>query len=234
MSVNHVGNVERRPAASTTKSACTSSPASVRTPTTCGTPAVVASPLRQTNHTDTPPNIEIFGRRDHVRDGGFRDRPTGGHRVVTFVSLTEATGDLGRRVTKRIDDQRACIQERSDYVGRIGLHHLPIARLEKVQQAELIHTPPLPPLPGSFRVRGRRRIPFQDRDLMAITGQHQRGTQPYDPASNHHDPSHRILLIGTEPRPGATPESLAPDHETPAPATRATPGPSPYPHFSVG
>ncbi len=150
---------------------------------------------QQANDTDPSSNFEIVRRRDYLRDCGFRHRATRGHGVVALVSLAEATRHLRRCVTKWIHDQRTRIQERCDHVRDVRIHQLPIAGLEEVQQAELIHASPLPPLPGSLRIRGRRRIPFQDRDLMAVTSQHQRSAQPYDPPTNHNDPSHPILLV---------------------------------------
>jgi hypothetical protein len=61
-----------------------------------------------------------------------------------------------------------------------------------VQQAKLVHAPSLPRLPGFFGIWRERRIAFEDHDLMAVTSQHHRGTQPHDAPTDHDDPSHAI------------------------------------------
>ncbi len=153
-------------------------------------PAADRIACQQANDSDTPLNREIVSRRSDPRDGGFGDRPTRRHSIVSLVSLTEPTRDAFWRVPKRIHQQRTCVQECRDDIGSVGVHDLPIARLEEVQQAELIYSPPFPLFPRCLRIRRQRWIPFQDRDLMSIASQHQRCTQPDDPSTDNDDSSH--------------------------------------------
>ena len=149
---------------------------------------------QEAHHTDTPPHFEIVGRSSDPCDRGFRDWPTRRDCIVALVSLAESASDRRRGVPKRIHHQRTGIDERSDHVRGVGVHHLPIAGLEEVQQAKLIHASSFPPVPGCFRIGGKRWVPFHDRDLMAITSQEQRSTQPDDPSTNDNDPSHASMF----------------------------------------
>ena len=150
---------------------------------------------QQADDSDTASDREVVSLRRDSRDRCFRDRPTCRHCIMPLVSLAEPTRDACGRVTKRIHQQCACFQERRDDVGCVGVHHLPIARLEEVQQAELIDPPSFPALPSCRGIRRGRRIPLEYRDRMAITSQHQRRTQPDDPSANHNDPSHSDGLV---------------------------------------
>ena len=198
---SHSGSRERRPIASTTRSASSSSPDVVRTPVTCGTPV----PLRASSRSTPTP------RRTSTRGSASAALPITCSTVVRRAVIVpepvvararHGVGDRRRHPARRVDRDGAGADQRVEHVRQLIGQHVAPAGVQVVGEAELGDAGALPPLP---RLAGRGGhgggIALEHRHVVPVARQHHRAGEAAHPAAEDHDRCHECLRVS--PPPGA-------------------------------
>ena len=161
---SHAGTADRRPPASTTRSARCSVPSSVTTPVTCGAALARLSAVR-TPRTATPRCTVTPGVVAATRStDGLDHRPPPGQRLVALVAVAPPAAHLLGHGFQRVEAQRAVGVERRRHRRQVTFDDVTEAGQEVVDHPELVDpatrtSRSMPRRPSGAAARDRVRAP---------------------------------------------------------------------------
>ncbi len=192
----------RRPIASTTRSARTSSPSLVRTPVTWGTPSIADGPVTQRFDADAPPDGDA--RRFRSPRSRTPTSPIGRRPVTNRNRSSSGRGswsviDGGKR-SKRLPPDASGVDETIDHARELLVEDLADPREQVVGLVELRNALAVPRVPGVARVAGGGAASRSSTVTSCPSLRQQHGRRQADDASAaHHDRCHVRLLPPVQP-----------------------------------
>ena len=190
------GNCDRLPVASTTRSASSRSPESVRTPVTCGgLPLPVAREEAGDRHppADVEPGLGVRRLGQDLLEHGATS--VDGAEPLIAVAR-RPVGDRRGHDQQRIERDRPVRLERRQDIGERLLEHVAAPRQQQVGLMELGHAVARPPLPGVF---GRARAPARGRARAPSPRGRLGGAASRPPARTRPPPARRSSASSAHP-----------------------------------
>ncbi len=164
-------------------------------------PAAGRRPGQEPGDGDSPPDGHARGVLGDGRDGPLHHGPPPRNHVEALVAVAPASGDEVRDAPKDVVLKGAVSLEAGRHLRQLTCHYLVEAGQEGMKQAELIHPPPIPVLPGRLRIpRGRVSVALDTRHLVPVAGQQHGQPHTDHPAADHRHSRHLIALPFSVPR----------------------------------